>query len=98
MKKLRYKNRRTLILLRTLNTHLEVRTSQIRFYSIVPGSKIVQGVDFPQVSYIDVRENWELFDLETKEILPKYLSVILFRRLLKHGKWRRGKLKGILQK
>lgn len=93
MKKLRYKNRRTLILLRTLNTHLEVRTSQIRFYSIVPGSKIVQGIDFPQVSYIDVRENWELFDLGTKEILPKYLSVIFFSETVKTWKVEKGKIK-----
>lgn len=98
MKKLRYKNYRNLVLLRTLNTHLEVRTNQLRFYSIIPGSEIYQGIDFPQVSYIDVSENWELGDFETGEILQKYLSVFLMARLLKHGKWRRGRLKKILFK
>ena len=96
MKKLRYKNYKNLVLLRTLNTHLEVRTNQLRFYSIIPGSEIHQGIDFPQVSYIDVSENWELGDFETGEILQKYLSVFLRARLLKHGKWRRGRLKKIL--
>ena len=91
MRRLRYKNHNNLVLLKTLNTRLEVKTSQLRFYSIVPGSEIKQGVDFPQISYIDVLNNWELGDLDTGEILSKYLSVFIINKLLKHGSNRKGR-------
>ena len=97
MRKLRYKNHKSLVLLQSLNTHLEVKTNQLRFYSIIPGTKIQQGIHFPEVSYIDVLENWELGDLMTGEILPKYLSVLIRSRILKHRKWGRGRLKQIIK-
>ena len=99
MRRLRYKNHKNLVLLKTINTHLEVKTNQLRFYSILPNSKIHRGIDFPQVSYIDVLENWELGDLDTGEILPKYLGVLIMSRILKHGKNRKGKarLKEIIE-
>ena len=93
MRRLRYKSHKNLVLLKTINTHLEVKTNQLRFYSILPNSKIHQGIDFPQVSYIDVLENWELGDLDTGEILPKYLGVLIMSRVLKHGKNRKGKVR-----